>query len=445
MFKVGFITTMSGRWPEELPTRRLKEYGEWLDSNLNGVEVTKINYIINSPDLTYQAIDELKLAAPDMIIMVYGAFTGDDISIAMAERLNVPILLWAPYEEQWNKDDRLYANALVALTMNAASLNRLDLTYHTVYGSKEEHAAANKVKTLVDAYKVVKALKQTHLGLYGYRPTAFYNSAFDEGLIRKTFGIRMEETDLKVIFDRMAQLDTAEVEKDKAFVRENFEQGDIPEEHWDNHSRLYLALKQSQKDFAYNYATIKCWPEMGQLKTTPCAVLGRLADSGVHVGCEGDIDAMIAAIIQNQLTDHPTFITDMINIDPTINTMTFWHCGNAAPSLYNKNHQTIMANHPLAGQGTAFWGALKPGVVTISRLCNIHGKYKLFIMKGEAIDSDRYTKGTMAVVKINTPVKEAVDRIIQEGIPHHYSIVWDDVRDQMIEIAKLLNLEVIEL
>lgn len=445
MFKVGFITTLSGRWPDELPTRRLKEYGEWLDTNLGNVEVVKCNYIINSPDATYQAIDELKKEDLDMLVMVYGAFTGDDISAAFAEKLGVPILLWAPYEEKWDKNDRLYANALVALTMNAASLHRLDLTYHTVYGSKEDSESADKVKNLVNAYRVIKALKNTHLGLYGYRPTAFYNCAFDEGLIRRTFGIRMEETDLKVIFDRMQQIDQEEVNKDREFVKANFEQGDIPDEHWENHSRLYLALKQAQKDFTYNYATIKCWPEMGKLKTTPCGVLGRLADAGVHIGCEGDIDAMIAGIIQNQLTSQPTFITDMINIDQADNTMTFWHCGNAAPSLHNKNHQSIMANHPLAGQGTALWGALKPGLVTVARLCNIQGKYKLFIMKGEAVDTDRHTKGVMAVVKINTPVKQAVDKIIEEGIPHHYSVVWDDVRDEMIEIAKLLNIEIIEL
>lgn len=445
MYKVGFITTMSGRWPEELPSRRLKEYGEWLDANLKDVEIVKYDQIINTPDITYKAAEELKKANVDIIVMVYGAFTGDDISIAMAEKVGVPVILWAPYEEKWDKNDRLYANALVALTMNAASLNRLELPYHAVYGSKEDEVAANKVKSIVNADRVIKVLKNTCLGLYGYRPTAFYNSAFDEGLIRKTFGIRMEETDLKVIFDRMQQLDQEEVDKDREFVKATYLQGDIPDEHWENHSRLYLAMKQIQSEYAYHYATIKCWPEMGQLKTTPCGVLGRLADDGVHVGCEGDIDAMIAAIIQNQLTKQPTFITDMINIDPKENTMTFWHCGNAAGSLHNKKYQSTLANHPLAGQGTALWGPLKVGNVTIARLCNIHGKYKLFVMKGEAIDTDIHTKGTMALVKINTPVKEAVARIIEEGIPHHYSVVWEDVRDEMVEIAKHLNIEVIEL
>lgn len=48
------------------------------------------------------------------------------------------------------------------------------------------------------------------------------------------------------------------------------------------------------------------------------------------------LDAGIAALVQNVLTDKPTFITDLINLDEKENTVTFWHCGNAAPSLHNQ-------------------------------------------------------------------------------------------------------------
>ena len=85
----------------------------------------------------------------------------------------------------------------------------------------------------------------------------------------------------------------------------------------------------------YDYAAIKCWPEMGNLHTTPCAVLGRLIDEGLFISCEGEIDAGLAAAVQNLLTGAATFITDLINIDEKENLVTFWHCGNGAPSLHN--------------------------------------------------------------------------------------------------------------
>ncbi len=443
--KVGFITTFSGRWPQELPNKRHETYGAWLKENLPGIDVITLEYLVSTPEAIESGIEAFKKESVDLVVQVYGAFTGDDISVAFAESLQVPIILWAPYEEQWVKEDRLYANALVAMTMNAGSLHRLDYKCYAIYGSKEDQRAADKLINIVKSYDVVKKLKGTCLGLYGYRPTAFYNSAFDEGLIRKTFGVRMEETDLKVIFDRMEQISQAAVDADQAYIQETFKIGELPEGHLENHSRLYLALKEIQKEQGYDYAAIKCWPEMGNLKTTPCAVLGRLADDDVYVECEGDVDATLATIIQNYLTGLPTFITDMININEEENYFTFWHCGNAAKSLHNPKYESTLANHPLAGQGTALWGALKEGKVTIARICNIKGVYKLFLLRGEALDSDRNTRGVMVNVKLQRPVRDIAEQIIAEGIPHHYSIVWADVAEQMIAVADLLGLEVIEM
>ena len=442
---LGFVTTYSGRWPKELPEQRDREYGAWLEEQLPQVEVVHASRIGCSSVVLEEIVQEFREASVDVIVMVYGAFTGDDAAAYLTEMLNVPIILWAPYEVPFEKNTRLYANALCAMTMNAAALRRLGAAYHTVYGSKEDERAASKVKALVMAYHTVKAMRHTNLGLLGYRPTAFYNCAFDEGLIRRTFGIKIEETDLKVVFDKMAEIPEADCQADMKKMEGTYNMDTLPEGHLENHSRLYLALKEVMETQKYDFATIKCWPEMGNLHTTPCAVLGRLADDQVNIGCEGDVDAEIAQIAEHYLTGLPTFITDMINIDEEKNVMTFWHCGNAAPSLANPKYELLMRNHPLAGQGTAFWGALKPGQVTIARFCNIDGAYKLFLMRGEAVDMDRYTRGIMANVKVQRPVREVVERIMEEGIPHHYSLVWADVADELKEICGLLQIPVVEL
>jgi len=444
-YTVGFITTLSGRWPRELPEQRLEEYGKWVDGTFTNVNVVKYGEIADTSAKVQQAIEIFKKASVDIIIMLYGAFTGDDVSCALADELQVPIILWAPYEPPFEKDTRLFANALVSATMNAAALHGIGRTSYVIYGGKEDERATTKLKSLINAYGVIKRLKGTLFGLLGYRPTAFYNCAFDERLIRKTFGISMEETDLKVIFDRMGLIPADKVEEDMAAISKTFDVSVLPPYHLENHSRLYFAMEEVIAEQGYDFATIKCWPEMGNLKTTPCAVLGRLADDGKSVICEGDVDAGIATIVQSYLTGLPTFITDMININEDENTLTYWHCGNAAYSLMNKDYDVSINNHPLAGQGVALYGSLKTGKVTIARFCNIDGVYKLFLLRGEAVDTKRNTKGVMVNVKIQSPVRDVVENVIKKGIAHHYSIVWQDVADDMIMVAKLLGIEVIEM
>ena len=104
-----------------------------------------------------------------------------------------------------------------------------------------------------------------------------------------------------------------------------------------------------------------------------------------------------------------------------------------------------LCDHPLYNKGSAFRAVLKEGPVTVSRFCNVGGKYKLFLIKGTAIPTQMYTPGCMVNVKVDIPVRDVVNGIIQEAVPHHYSIVWEDVEDEMRMIASILGVEVISL
>lgn len=442
---VGFIVSVSGRWPRELPQKRLKEYGEWVKNNIEYSDIFIYESFVSTKEDINNCIAYFKKNEVDIIIQVYGAFTGDDICCGIADEMKCPMILWAPREKQWVRQDRLYANALCSATMNGASLMRIHAPHYVVFGNKEEQRVKKEINDIIGAYATRKNLMGFTFGLFGYRPTAFYNCSFDEVTIRRTFGINIEETDLKVVFDTMAELPWNEVETEMKRTAKTWDVTALPDKHLENHVRLYLALKKLYPQQGYEYATIKCWPEMGNLHTTPCAVLGRLADENINIGCEGDVDAGIAAIVENMLSNTPTFITDLINIDENENTVTFWHCGNAAPSLHNKEDGVTMCNHPLAGQGTAFWCSLKSGPITAARFSNIDGQYRLFIMRGQAVPTVRSTRGAMVNVKVNTPVIDLIHKIAENGMSHHYSLVWNDVADKMINLAKILNIPVIEL
>lgn len=444
-FKVGFITTVSGRWPRELPIRRNEEYGRWLREHAEDAEIVAFDHVIDSPERIDETVAAFRAADVDLVLMLYGAFTGDDVSTKLAERLKLPMILWAPREPDIH-GGRLLSNALVAMTMNNASLLRLGHRPQTVYGGLESDEAKQRILSYIKAYAAVKKLRGRTLGLFGYRPTAFYNSAFDEGLIRRVFGLTIEETDLKVVFDRMQEVEQKALEQDLALVSRMFTRGaDLTEEYKENHSRLYLALRQLMEEQNYTYGVIKCWPEMGNLKAVPCAVLGRLADDGYSIACEGDVDVALSMATQCALTGKANFVTDLIDINEEVNYLTFWHCGNAAPSLHSRACNVTLCDHPLYNKGSAFRAVLKEGPVTISRFCNIGGKYKLFLIGGTAVPTDMYTPGCMVNVAVESPARNVIDAIMREGVAHHYSVVWDDVTTDMETVAEILGIEVIKI
>ena len=138
--KIGFITTVSGRWPRELPITRNAEYGAWLRENAGDAQIIGFDHVIDSPARIKEAMNTLRAEGADIVIMVYGAFTGDDVCTTIAEQLNLPLILWAPREPDVH-GGRLLSNALVAMTMNSASLLRLGHHPHTIYGGLESEDA----------------------------------------------------------------------------------------------------------------------------------------------------------------------------------------------------------------------------------------------------------------------------------------------------------------
>ncbi len=441
---VGYITTVSGRWPRELPNERRPKYEKWLKERYKAYNFVCLDRVVEDSASLELACDKFASEKVDIIIFLYGAFSGDDFACGLWDSLHKPIIFWA-LQEPLVHGTRLLANALVAATMNSASVKRLGGTTYFLFGNEDEEPVYTKLDSLLSAYSLKKQMAGVNFGLFGYRPTAFYNSAFDEGLIRRTFGIKMEETELKVIFDRMAQYSDAEVKEEISRITTPVV--DMPPGHLENHARLYMALKEVYDEAGYDYATIKCWPEMGDEKNraVPCAVLGRLADDGRYIGCEGDVEAALAYAAENLLTGLPCFVSDLININEKENYLTFWHCGNASPSLMDKaQYSPCLSDHPLKNNGTAFRCVLKKGDVTFARFCDIGGKFVLFVGSGIAVDTDLYTPGCMVNVKMEKSVRSIIETAVERGVAHHYALVWSSVKDKLISYAKLLGLEVIE-
>lgn len=82
--------------------------------------------------------------------------------------------------------------------------------------------------------------------------------------------------------------------------------------------------------------------------------------------------------------------------------------------------------------------------MTIAKLSQIGADYKLFLARGQALDTDKVIRGALVKVKMEKPVLDVIYTIVDEGVPHHYSIVWDDIYDDLVALCGLLDIEVIE-
>jgi L-fucose isomerase-like protein len=91
--------------------------------------------------------------------------------------------------------------------------------------------------------------------------------------------------------------------------------------------------------------------------------------------------------------------------------------------------------------GFALNFGLKPGAVTISRLSQSADGYRMLIMRGEALDAPQKFNGTSVTVRLNGPVRETVRSLMLGGFEPHYSVVYEDIVEELKELCRLLNIE----
>ena len=88
---------------------------------------------------------------------------------------------------------------------------------------------------------------------------------------------------------------------------------------------------------------------------------------------------------------------------------------------------------------------LKPGRVTVARLSEATGSYRLVVGVGEMVQAPPSFSGTSGLLRFDRPVAQVLDTILSEGLEHHLSLTYGDYVPGLLALAKMLDLPVLRL
>jgi len=88
---------------------------------------------------------------------------------------------------------------------------------------------------------------------------------------------------------------------------------------------------------------------------------------------------------------------------------------------------------------------LKPGRVTVARLSQSGGTYRLVIGSGEMLRAPVSFQGTSGVLRFDSPVDDVLDSIMGQGLEHHFCLAYGDHAEALTALAAMLDLPVIRL
>jgi L-fucose isomerase-like protein len=349
--------------------------------------------LLTTPSEATRVAHELAGEPFDLLVALQATFSDATMVSALAETLDAPLLLWG-LPEGHGEGGRLRLNSLCGINLAAYALTRAGHRYQYVYAVPGDLAAVERIRTLVSACRVRRLLRQARIGLLGTHPDGFDPCDFDGDELRALLGVEVT----------------------------------------------------SPQEEGLNAVAARCWPEFfTDLGCAACGAMSLLTDDQVPCGCEADVAGTVTQLMLQWLSGESAFSTDLVTVDQRDNTAVVWHCGSAPLSMADPAVEPRGQVHPNRQIPLVMEFPLKPGRVTVARLSQSGGTYRLAIGTGEMLRAPLSFQGTSGVLRFDSPVGDVLDGIMGQGLEHHFCLTYGDHARALTALAEMLDLPVISL
>ena len=364
---------------------------------------------------------------PDLLLIFQATFADSTMVMALVEMLDAPVFLWAVPED--HTGGRLRLNSFCGINLAGHALTRNGLRYEYVFADSDDPKVLEKIMPLAKAGHARKILRQTRLGRLGENPDGFETCLLDKAVIKSLFGLDVVQFDLETdIFPHAKTIEPKNIEEIYSKLNSRVVGlGDLDPVATRKSLSVYATLRQKAEQNELGGFAVRCWPEFfTELGCAACGAMSMLSDEMVPCSCEADVNGTITQMILQSMSGEPAFGTDLVSVDDERDALVVWHCGLAPLSMADPQGPPGVTIHSNRKLPLLFEFTLKPGRVTIARLTESSGEYRMVIGSGEFIRAPQSFSGTSGLIKFDISAREVLDVILREGLEHHISLTYGD-------------------
>jgi len=372
----------------------------------------------------------------DALVCISGTFALGHLILELNKFIKKPFLLWG-LEELPYDGGKIRLNSICGINLNTSNLYKAGVkNYQVVIGDHIDEDWLN-------AIRIIKAFTINRVGIVGYRAKGFFNLDIDELDLYKQLGVLVEHFELDEVYN--FEVGSDKVEKRVRQIKSIFDVSDITEQQTTKVAELTEKFEGFMDKHRLGTLAVRCWPEFaGSFGISPCAAMSILQSEGKILTCEGDLLGSLSMLAHKAIGGETPFLADFSQVDLKENYGLLWHCGVAACNLWDGKCNRSLDTYFAGGKGVTADFVMKSGEISLLRIDYAPGEYRIFLQKGKGIPMDKDLKGTYVKVTFEDNIRNVLDKIIQNGIAHHISVVYGEFIKPLEIFAKLQGWNIIK-
>lgn len=465
--RLGIVAVSRDCFPVSLSASRRREVAAQIKSrNLNVFEAPTV--VENESDML-KALDELKAAGVNALIVYLGNFGPETPETLLAKFFNGPVMFAAAAEENRSGLMERRGDAMCGLLNASYNLGLRGIrAYIPPYPVGTPAEVADMALAFVPVARALIGITGLKIISFGPRPQDFLAC---NAPIKQLYNLGVEiqensELDLYASF--LDHKDDPRIPEIAANMTRELGQGGKMPEILPRLAQYELTLtdwaEKHKGSKPYVVFANKCWPAFQSMfGCVPCYINSRFASRGMPVSCEVDIYGALSEYLGACITEDAVTILDINNTVPydiyeasIENKYAYryddvfmgFHCGNTPLSKLKRGEmrfQKIMASllepdkEPDITRGT-LEGDLLPGNITLFRLqSTADAKLTAYAAQGEILNVPTESFGAIGIIAVPEMRRFYRNVLIEGRFPHHSAVAFQHIGQPLFEVFRYLD------
>ncbi|QAA77359.1 MAG: hypothetical protein BIP78_1595 [Candidatus Bipolaricaulis sibiricus] len=347
-------------------------------------------------ELVVTDADTIVTEPAHLLLVLTGGTEGE--AVAFAERVTGPIVLLSHPGH----------NSLPAALEVAAQLHQDRRSVWVVHLGTETVSQTVSLPVLGRAVALARGLRGKRVGLVGEPSPWLVASSLGMDVLAEKLGLVVRQFPLDAVLVRRPTEAQAPVPGEG----EGIGDGERTMA-----SGVHAALARLVHDERLDALTIACFGLLPH-RMTACWALSCLSDAGIPGGCEGDIPALLALMVAQELTGGPGFLANPADLDLKRGRLVLAHC--TVPLAIVASYR--LRTHFESGIGLAVAGRVRPGPYTLVRFGG-KGLEGGFFAEGSVLPEHLGREDLCRTQVVFKMAKGALARLLQEPLGNHHVLV----------------------
>jgi len=391
-------------------------------------------------------------AGVDVVVIVEGTYLVDFMVLhALSHVPEARIVLFssqtgANVSPGDNYEATMRNSGLIGITQLSATFRKAKRPYHVVVGEITETACYQEIASIARAVRVRRLLQGLSIGQIGHVFRGMYDLECDKGSVRGILGPEVIAIQVEHLVDTWKGITDAQIAEAAAEFKPF--QIDVGNDDLNRSVKLGLAMRELAKVYNLDALCFLGQHYIEKLTGAPARIGASMlmSQERMIVACEGDVGGLIMMQILQELTGNTPMQLEWGQFDLANNALFLLGHGICSPDVAKSNADVTLTATPeewgFQGHGVNWQLILKPGVVTMGHFISTPTGWQMLISKGESIDFPCLPCSEIhAMVKVKTPVRDYIRRLIEHGVTHHVIVAHGDVTKELELLADMMGVE----